>query len=89
MPVELPRELAREALTLLVTLGAPMLGVLLLVGLIVGIAQATTQVNDSAIGFVPRILAGLAVVWGLGAWMLERLSGFLTSAFERMGSAVL
>lgn len=84
MSLDLPHQLVGESLTLLVTLGGPLLSALLAVGLIVGIIQATTQINDQTLSFVPRILTGLGVMWGLGGWMMERMSALLTSAFERM-----
>jgi len=54
------------------------------VGLAVGIFQAATQVNDSAVGFLPRAFAAVAFVWLAGGWMMERLSGFLAQAVVRM-----
>jgi flagellar biosynthesis protein FliQ len=41
-------------------------------------------VNDPAVGFVPRVVAGLGVLWALGPWMTERLAGFLAHALARM-----
>jgi flagellar biosynthetic protein FliQ len=84
MTPELPGALVREALTLCAAVGGPVLAVILLVGLTVGILQAATQVNDSAVGFLPRAAAAGAVVWLLGGWMMERLSGFLGQAIVRM-----
>lgn len=84
MTPELPGALIREALTLCATVGGPVLGVILLVGLAMGILQAATQVNDSAVGFLPRLAAAGAVLWLLGGWMTERLSGFLGQAILRM-----
>lgn len=84
MPLDLPRQLVSESLTLLMALGAPMLLSLLAVGLVVGIAQATTQINDQSISFIPRILTGMGILWGLGGWMMDQMSALLVSAFERM-----
>ncbi len=84
MTPELPGALVREGLALLAAVGGPVLGVILLVGLLVGILQAATQVNDTAVGFLPRAAAVAAVVWLLGSWMAERLSGFLGQAILRM-----
>ncbi len=84
MTPELPGALVREALTLCAAVGGPVLAVILLVGLAVGILQAATQINDTAVGFLPRAAAAGAVVWLLGGWMMERLSGFLGQAIVRM-----
>ncbi len=84
MSPELPGALLREGLLLLGTVSGPLLGALLIVGLLVGVLQAATQVNDPAVGFLPRALTAVAVVWLGGAWMLERLSGFMGQALQRM-----
>ncbi len=84
MTPDLPGALVREALTLCATVGGPVLAVILVVGLAVGILQAATQVNDSAVSFLPRAAAAIAVVWMFGGWMMERLSGFLGQAIVRM-----
>jgi flagellar biosynthesis protein FliQ len=76
--------LLREGLLVLASVAGPVLGALLSVGLVVGVLQAATQVNDPAVGFLPRAAAGAAVVWLAGSWMAERLSGFLGQALVRM-----
>lgn len=76
--------LFREGLTLLAVVGGPMFAVLFFLGLGLGVFQAATQVNDPAVGFLPRVLAAFAVVAALGGWMAERLAGFLRLALERM-----
>jgi flagellar biosynthesis protein FliQ len=80
----MPGALLREGLLLLAAVGGPVLGTLLLVGLAVGILQAATQINDPAVGFLPRGLAAVAVVWLGGGWIMERLAGFLGQALVRM-----
>ncbi len=84
MTPELPGVLFREAL-LLASVGGPMFLALLAVGLVLGIIQSATQINDSAVGFLPRAFAGALVIWALGGWMLERLAGFFRHAVQMMG----
>jgi flagellar biosynthesis protein FliQ len=84
MTPELPGALIREALILLASVGGPIFGALLAIGLTVGILQAATQINDQAVGFLPRAIAGGAVVWMLGGWIMERLAGFLAHAIQAM-----
>jgi flagellar biosynthetic protein FliQ len=79
-----PGTLLREGLLVLASVGGPVLLALLAVGMVVGVLQAATQVNDPAVGFLPRAAAGVAVVWLGGSWMMERLSGFLGQALARM-----
>lgn len=84
MSTELPAALMREGFAVLGAVGAPIVGALLLVGLIVGLMQAATQINDSALGFLPRLLAAIGVSWAIGPWALERLANFFASAVNRM-----
>jgi flagellar biosynthesis protein FliQ len=84
MTPALPTALVREGLVLIATVGGPLFLVILVVGLAVGVLQAATQVNDSAVGFLPRALAAGAVVWMAGGWMMERLSGHLARAILSM-----
>ena len=80
-----PSALMREGFTLLASTAGPFIGALLLVGLVVGILQAATQINDPAIGFLPRLTAALLGAWGLGHWVLERYAHYFADAMQRMG----
>ena len=81
---ELPVSLMREGFAVMAAVGGPFLGALLAVGLVVGLIQAATQINDPAVGFLPRLATGLIVAWIAGGWVVERLAGYLTLAFQRM-----
>ena len=79
-------QLFREGMALLALVGGPVLGGLLTVGLGVGVLQSATQIQEPAVGAVPRIatIATLCVV--SGPWIVERLARFLASSIERMGN---
>ena len=78
----MPTALTREGLMLLATTAGPMIGALLVIGLAVGIFQAATQINDPAVGFLPRFGVALLSVWLLGGWILERYSSFFAKALN-------
>ena len=78
--------LLHGALLQLAVVGGPMLACLLVIGLVVGILQAATQINDPAVGFVPRLAATLLVIWMLGRWMLERLAQSFAAAITSLGN---
>ncbi len=84
MSPELPAALVREGLLLLASVGGPLFGAMLLVGFVLGILQAATQINDPAVGFLPRITAGVLICWFMGGWMMERFATFFASALTRM-----
>jgi flagellar biosynthesis protein FliQ len=78
--------LTRDGFLLLASVGAPLLGALLTVGLIVGVLQSATQINDPAVGFVPRIVTATAITWFLGPWILRSLASFFAAAVVSMAA---
>jgi flagellar biosynthesis protein FliQ len=77
--------LFREGMANLFFVAGPLLGGLLVVGLVMGILQSATQIQEPAVGAVPRIATVLLLVAFLGPWMVERMSRFLHLAIERLG----
>ena len=86
MTPELAGAMLREGLQMALLVGGPVFAVLLVAGLLVGVFQAATQINDAAVGFLPRLLAGAGVCWFLGTWMAERLAGYFAESVARMGT---
>ena len=68
--------LAGQALWISLQLLAPAVGLALLVGLMVSVAQVVTQVQESSIAFVAKLVAVAGVLFVLGPWMLRKLVGF-------------
>lgn len=68
--------LFREALTTVLIVAAPMLGVGLIVGLVISVLQATTQIHEQTLTFIPKILAVLLSMIFFGPWMLHTLITF-------------
>jgi len=75
-------DLSRSALWTALEAGAPLLGVLTAVAIVFGILQAATQVQDSAVGFTPKLAAALAVTWFTAAWFTAALTGFMHKALD-------
>lgn len=71
-------------ITLLVSL--PMLLAGLVVGLLVSIFQATTQINEMTLTFVPKILSVIAVLIFLSPWMMNMLLDFAKKVFDLIPS---
>ncbi len=84
MNTESISQLFREGMVLLSVVGSPVLGGLLIVGLVVGVLQSATQIQEPAVGAVPRIATVVLLSIFLGPWMVERLSKFLQLSMERM-----
>ncbi len=73
--------LAKQALFLVLILTAPPVMTALIVGLSISIVQATTQIQEQTLTFVPKLFAIVAVLAIGGPWMLAQLIGFASSIY--------
>lgn len=69
-------ELGRDALLMVMLVSAPMLGLGLLVGLLVSVFQATTQIQEQTLAFIPKIIAVFVAILIFGPWMLRLLMDY-------------
>ena len=76
MTPEFALDLAQEAVRVALYVAAPVIGLSLLVGLLISLFQATTQVHEPSLQFVPKILAAVAGLILFGPWMLTTLMDF-------------
>jgi flagellar biosynthetic protein FliQ len=72
----------RQGLTTVLKVAGPMLGVGMIVGLLVSIFQATTQIQEQTLSFIPKILAIFLTLVVCGPWMLRVLIEFTTGLFS-------
>lgn len=68
--------ITEQALKTILMTSAPMLGFGLIVGLLVSIFQATTQIQEATLAFVPKILAVFISLLVFGSWILNSLIDF-------------
>ncbi|QSZ42891.1 flagellar biosynthesis protein FliQ [Sulfurimonas aquatica] len=57
-------------------------------GLAVSIFQATTQINEMTLSFIPKILGVVIVIVLTMPWMLNEMTDFATHVFNLMPSFV-
>ncbi|SMB82370.1 flagellar biosynthetic protein FliQ [Desulfonispora thiosulfatigenes DSM 11270] len=88
MSQEMIISLARDALSLVLLLSAPALGVGLLVGLAISILQATTQIQEQTLTFVPKIIAVFLAILIFGKWMLTILVSYAANIFGNLSNLV-
>ena len=65
--------LAREAILVVLLVSAPPIGAALAVGLVTGVLQAATQVQDPAVGVVPRVAAVFGALAVASPWIAARV----------------
>ncbi|MEO6928748.1 MAG: flagellar biosynthesis protein FliQ [Casimicrobiaceae bacterium] len=74
--------LGEQALQLTMLLSAPLLLTALVVGLVVSVFQATTQINEMTLSFIPKLVAMFAVLIITGPWMLSMLVDYMQRLFS-------
>jgi flagellar biosynthetic protein FliQ len=89
MNAQMVLTMGQEALWMMLMVSAPVLGVMLVVGLLVSLFQAVTQINESTLAFVPKLIAAMAVFAMAGPWMLTTLVEYIRRTIEAIPSVVL
>ena len=88
MTPETIMSMGNQAIQVSLVLAAPLLLVALVVGLVISIFQAATQINESTLSFVPKIVAAVAVLAIAGPWMLTSLVEFLQRTLQSIPTVV-
>lgn len=73
MTEEMIISLTYETIKVILVLSAPILISGLLIGLIIAIFQATTQIQEPTLAFVPKIIVVFLVIMVLGNWIVKSL----------------
>ncbi len=84
MVLEEVLKLGREALFVTLLVSAPVLSISVLVGLVISFLQATTQIHEQTLTFVPKIVAVLIAIFVFGGWMLRMVVEFAARVFARI-----
>lgn len=74
--------IGKEGLFTILKIIAPVLGLGLLTGLLVAIFQATTQIQEQTLAFIPKIVVILISVVVFGPWMLSQMVDFVINLFR-------
>lgn len=81
-------ELGQGAVYTILIVALPLLGTSLLVGLAVSVFQATTQIQEQTLAFIPKIIAVFIAVLIFGPWMLTRLVNFTSNLLGNMHNMI-
>ncbi|HSA58509.1 MAG TPA: type III secretion system export apparatus subunit SctS [bacterium] len=74
--------ITKQALYLTLILTAPPVLTAMLLGLTVGIMQATTQVQEQTLTFVPKLIGIMVTLAVVGPWIFVQLMNFATSLLD-------
>ncbi|MGB7606539.1 MAG: flagellar biosynthesis protein FliQ [Lutisporaceae bacterium] len=84
MNQEMVIDLGVEAIRVALMVSAPILLLGLLVGLIVSIIQATTQIQEATLSFIPKLIAIALALLIFGPWMMNMMYSFTVNLFENI-----
>lgn len=73
--------LSKQLLWHALLISAPIILVALVCGIIISVVQVVTQIQDSTLSFVPKILAVVLMLMLCGEWMLHSLIEFSQHIF--------
>jgi len=80
--------LAEQGIITILMVAGPLLIIALAVGLLVSIFQATTQIQEQTLAFIPKIVAVLVAIVIFGPWMLGQLTQFATGIFQNLNQFI-
>lgn len=62
-----------QAMWIALLVCAPMMGAALIVGVAINVVQVVTQIQDSTLTFIPKLLVVAVCVLVFGSWMLRTI----------------
>jgi flagellar biosynthesis protein FliQ len=81
-------DLAHKTLLITSMLAAPLLFIALITGLVIGMLQAATQINESTLSFIPKLLLLVLSLFAAGPWMLRVLIDFTRDLYASIPAMI-
>ena len=82
MSPEAITRILREALMLVLLISAGPMLASMLIGLVVSVLQATTQVQEQALSYVPKLMGVFLTIALLGPWIMAQTVKFAVVVLE-------
>lgn len=79
----------RDAVYTTLMASMPMLLTALVIGVLISIFQATTQINEQTLAFVPKIVGILLAMLIFGGWILNQLGDFTTNLYGTINTMLM
>ncbi|HKS73598.1 MAG TPA: flagellar biosynthesis protein FliQ [Terriglobales bacterium] len=86
MSTEAIIRILREGLLLVLVLSAGPMFASMIVGLVIGILQATTQIQEQTLSYVPKLTAVFLTVAIMGPWILAQTVKFTVVLFDSIAT---
>ena len=88
MTPETVMDLAHKTLMVTTLISAPLLLIALITGLVIGMLQAATQINESTLSFIPKLLMLVLTLFVAGPWILRVLIDFTHELYASIPAMV-
>lgn len=80
--------LTKQALFLALILTGPPVLTAMLVGLCISIIQATTQIQEQTLTFVPKLIAVVVTLAFAGPWMVVQMINYTRQIFDSFANFI-
>lgn len=84
MSADVVLSIAEKAIYTILMIIGPAIGIGLAVGLLVSIFQATTQIQEQTLAFIPKIVAIMLSIVFFGPWMLNQMVDFAFQLYNNL-----
>ena len=81
-------EIGRGAVELTLMIAAPLFLAALVTGLVISIFQAATQINESTLSFVPKLVAIFVTLILAGPWMITLMTDYMRRLYESIPGVI-
>lgn len=81
-------DLAHRMLMVTTMIAAPLLLIALVAGLVIGMFQAATQINESTLSFIPKLLLLVIALFVTGPWILHVLTDFTRDLYTSIPTVI-
>ncbi|MBM0065143.1 flagellar biosynthesis protein FliQ [Alkalicoccobacillus gibsonii] len=76
--------IAENGVWTVLLVAGPLLIIALVLGLLVSIFQATTQIQEQTLAFIPKIVGVLVALIVFGPWMLGQITNFTYQIYSNL-----
>lgn len=81
-------EIGRQAMEVALMVSAPLFIAALATGLIISIFQAATQINETTLSFVPKLIAIFVTLILAGPWMITVMTDYIQRLYQAIPSMI-
>jgi flagellar biosynthetic protein FliQ len=81
-------EIGRQAMEVALLISAPLFIAALATGLIISIFQAATQINETTLSFVPKLVVIFVTLIVAGPWMITVMTDYIRRLYEAIPTMI-